>query len=99
MRSFFAFVLAVLLGGALFFGLTRARQRMAPAVSEHESAPAPAAVESERDPARPTRAPVPERKPSAPKIEPAAPAVRPAALTGSIVVLDEHGGEHAEEDG
>src|SRR6185436_10018638 len=93
---------AVLLGGALFFGLTRARERLEPRVAERapeSAAPAPAPAESDRDPARPTRAPAPERSARAPSPEPAPAAVRPAALAGTLVVLDENGGEHAQEDG
>lgn len=97
MRNLLVFVLAVLLGGALFFGLMRARRKTE---ALPPGAPAPSAgAEAKRDePARPARAPAPGREPEHSKEAPP-PAPLPSEYSGSLVVLDEQGSEHAQPSG
>lgn len=102
MKNFLVFVLAVLLGGALFFGVLRARRELAPVST---GAPAPVASPDDGadaarsdEPARPAKTPAPARKVPEAKLE-TRPAKLPSELSGSVVVLDEQGGEHARESG
>ncbi len=100
MRGLFTFALAVLLGGALFFGLTRVRGLTEP---DGPAAPAPAeAPATEREaPRRAAPVPAPAAKSPAPAPEPERPPVapRPTELAGSVVVLDESGGALTQENG
>ncbi|NOT29995.1 MAG: hypothetical protein HOP15_06050 [Planctomycetes bacterium] len=100
MRNLLVFVLAVLLGGALVFVLSRVKRNETPAATENVPAPLLALAEPEIDSAkRPAHKPAPEREPSKPAAELAKPAPGPTSLAGTIVVLDEHGGKYAGEDG
>jgi len=63
MRNLLVFVVAVLMGGALVFALSRLKQREAPAATERAPAAVPARAEPEDDSAaQPLHKPAPERE-------------------------------------
>lgn len=104
MRNLLVFVCALLLGGAAVFVLrnrqeeTRETTELArPLEGERVGdASVPPAAELAPEPAAERSA---ERAPAQPTPEPARTAPLPSSLSGTLVVVDEHGGEHAAEDG
>ncbi|HEX6882465.1 MAG TPA: hypothetical protein VF530_03730 [Planctomycetota bacterium] len=98
MRNLLAFVLSVLLGCAGVVLFREYRNRLSAPSAE---APAAVAEDAERAAEAPDRrAPglAPRREPVEPPEELAQPAA-PSVLTGTVVVLDEQGVQHAGEDG
>lgn len=96
MRNLLAFLLAGLIGGALVFAWSRRTREKETAQVEEARIPTPDREAPAREPAE--RAPT-EREREHPPSDEVAPPALPSALAGTLIVVDENGVEHAEEDG
>jgi hypothetical protein len=101
LRNLLAFLLALILGGALYFALSRRMPGTTPAPTESPAAPASVdatpSVEKAKD--APASQPLPLQKTPGRTGKTAELPPLPTALAGTVVVLDEQGGEHATESG